>query len=573
MFKSAANSWDRVREMFAEQFEPHASNFVYRKSQKGQAISVSADDRSRFIYEFDRNLRRAQWILYCGLVLAFGGIIGFSLLKGSDLSQAAMFVGIGLATIPYFAYYRWAWGAPARELGNRTPIAGERSPDEVRRLRFQRMTYRQLAVAAFGGVIVPFIGSSGKDVLAGWNRLWLAFGGALVLFAAVQAFRKCRFEQEDSYLAVMPYSSNRNLTKPSQDAPAIKDQLWRYVPLAVILLGLVFIGFTSEGKQLAKQPSFVPIVMIAVGSWSLITATSGFLKGQIQPFARGFYNTYQRDTQPKRFWTSLAWNAIFGCFCLWVAFAASRDAIAQPLQDRCYNEGRKYQPQNALSACNQLLDGKASLGGWSRADIFVDRGIAYADLGRPESAIADYTTALRLEPNYPEAYYDRGLAYEDIGDVARAIRDYGTAIQQDPRDADPYFSRGLLYLNMSLFDDAISDFTRSHGLDPKDAWSLANRGLAYAWKRDSERAEQDFAAARALDPSNYVVSHGEAVLSMQLGDTHSVIDHLNTALRQNPNDTWALQRRAEAYRRLGESDNADADLARLRSLSGRAGLR
>ena len=83
--------------------------------------------------------------------MVLGCLIGLSLLKGFDLSQAAIFVGIGLVMVPYFAYFRWAWAAPSRELGSRTPIAGERPADEVRRLGFQRMTYGQLQVQPLAG--------------------------------------------------------------------------------------------------------------------------------------------------------------------------------------------------------------------------------------------------------------------------------------------------------------------------------------------------------------------------------------------------------------------------------------
>src|SRR3954463_2011086 len=123
MATSGADSWDRVRQTFADQFEQDGTSFVYRRSQTGEAIRVSAGERRKFIDEFDQNVRRAKWIIYGGLTLVFGGLIGFSLLKGFDLPHAAIFVGIGLVMIPYFLYYRWAWAAPSRELGSRTPIA------------------------------------------------------------------------------------------------------------------------------------------------------------------------------------------------------------------------------------------------------------------------------------------------------------------------------------------------------------------------------------------------------------------------------------------------------------------
>ena len=176
---------------------------------------MSAEERSRFVEEFDRDLRRAKWIIYVGLAVVVGGLLVLSVVEGSDLSQLAISAGVGLVMI-YFAYYRWAWAAPARELAGRTPIAGERSAEEVRRLRFQRVTYRQLAGAAFGGMVIPFIGSSRQDVFSGWNRLWLVFGGAIILFAAIQAFRKWRLEQEDSYTNIIPRSSNWDIPGPAQ---------------------------------------------------------------------------------------------------------------------------------------------------------------------------------------------------------------------------------------------------------------------------------------------------------------------------------------------------------------------
>lgn len=566
MATSGAESWDLVRQTFADQFEQDGTSFVYRRSQKGEAIRVSADERCKFIDEFDRNVRRAKWIIYGGLAVVLGCLIGFSLLKRFELSQAAIFVGIGLVMVPYFAYYRWAWAAPSRELGSRTPIAGERPADEVRRLRFERMTYGQLAVAAVGGLMIPFIGSSRQNVFSGWNRLWLVFGGGLVLVAAVQAFRKWRFEQDDRLRSEIPRPTVPDIAEPLEASAQTKKWYWQYLPLPVIVVGFAFIAYTPAGKQLAKQPSFLPILMTGFGCWSLFTVAQGFLKGRIESFARGF-NTYEWETQPKRFWASMAWNAIVGGFCLWIAFMTNRDTATQPLRDRCYNEESKHEPRDVISACSELLTGKASLGGWSRADVFLDRGIAYANLGRPKPAVVDYTAAIRLQSNYPEAYYDRALAYEQTGDVSAALNDYGSAIEQNRKDADPYFRRGLIYLDMRRFDEAIGDFTRSHNLDPKSVWPLANRGLAYAWEKDTVHAKQDFAAVRAIDPDNEVLVHGEGLMFMFGGDLDAAVDRFTTALTRDPSDVWSLQMRADAYQQMGDFTQARADRAKLLQLS------
>jgi tetratricopeptide (TPR) repeat protein len=538
MSTSPADGWDRLRQTFADQFEQDGTNLVYRRSQKGEAIRVSADERSKFIDEFDRNVRRAKWIIYVGLTLVFGGIVGFSLLRGSNLSEIAIFVGIGLAMIPYFAYYRWAWAAPARELARRTPIAGARSPDEVRRLRFQRMTYGQLAGAAFGGLAIPFIGISRHDVFSGWNRLWLVFGGAIILLAAVQAFRKWRFEQEDSYRNVIPRSFKPDISDPTGDSASsrTKDQLWRYVPFAVIALGLAFIALTPAGKRLDHAPGFWPIVMIGVGGWSLFTVAWGFTKGRIEPLARGFYNTYERETQPKRFWASMTWNAAFGCLFLWMAFTMSRDVSAQAVQDKCYNQHSEFDEKDSFEACTELIEGRERL--------------TYLTMG--------------------DAYVYRAIADENLRDRSRALADYTQAIRLRPTDDYAYLHRGLIFLNTMRFDQAVADFSWAHRIDPKSPWPLVDRGMAYAWKDDRARAEADFAAVRAIDPTNIVVLHGEGVLNMNAGNLEGAVVAFTAALRQNPSDAWSVRMRADAYQQMGEFEKAREDRQKLLQLSKKA---
>ena len=39
---------------------------------------------------------------------------------------------------------------------------------------------------------------------------------------------------------------------------------------------------------------------------------------------------------------------------------------------------------------------------------YYNRGFAYEEKGEHDQAIADYTEAIRLKPDYAEAYYNRG---------------------------------------------------------------------------------------------------------------------------------------------------------------------
>ena len=64
-----------------------------------------------------------------------------------------------------------------------------------------------------------------------------------------------------------------------------------------------------------------------------------------------------------------------------------------------------------------------------------NRGLAYYNKGEYSRAIADYDEALKLNPQYVDAFIYRGLAYEQISDKVKAIESYrqALAVAQNPQ--------------------------------------------------------------------------------------------------------------------------------------------
>jgi tetratricopeptide (TPR) repeat protein len=55
--------------------------------------------------------------------------------------------------------------------------------------------------------------------------------------------------------------------------------------------------------------------------------------------------------------------------------------------------------------------------------------------GEWDKAIADYNQAIRLNPNYAEAYSNRGASYAMKEDYARARADWEKVLQLNPNHA------------------------------------------------------------------------------------------------------------------------------------------
>jgi hypothetical protein len=190
-------SVDRMRDSFDAQFEVAADGkYLYRRNQKGEPMSVTADERERFIRQYVRRIWFVLLGMMAGLVILWGVIIWWSVSNGVDLPDVALYVSSGVAVVIATVLMYWVRGAPARELEDRTPIGRERSGEEMRAIYLSKTSYRQLGAAgAFGAFLILFRGIRDHSH-PGWHWFYLLLGGALIVFAAVRAIQKWRFDSE-----------------------------------------------------------------------------------------------------------------------------------------------------------------------------------------------------------------------------------------------------------------------------------------------------------------------------------------------------------------------------------------
>lgn len=153
-----------------------------------------------------------------------------------------------------------------------------------------------------------------------------------------------------------------------------------------------------------------------------------------------------------------------------------------------------------------------------RAKLYLDK---LADYGQ---AINDYTALIEVAPEDAIAYNNRGWAYFKHGDYFTAIADYDQAIQIDPDLALAYNNRGVAYNYVNNPTKALADFTRAIQLDfQPQSWPYTNMGIAYQALGRLDPAVQSFKQAITEDPK-----FAEAY--RWLGDTYLTLDQLGEAL-------------------------------------------
>jgi tetratricopeptide (TPR) repeat protein len=137
------------------------------------------------------------------------------------------------------------------------------------------------------------------------------------------------------------------------------------------------------------------------------------------------------------------------------------------------------------------------------------------------SAIAEYTKAIKLNPNFGMAYGGRGTAHSELEQYEQAIEDFEKYIQLAPDKYlfDAYQRRGSAYANLGEYHQAIQDFDTAIELDPFRTLSYISRGAAHAALGEHEAVIRDFDKVVQLEPEFPYIYKERAISHDALGHT------------------------------------------------------
>ena len=190
---------------------------------------------------------------------------------------------------------------------------------------------------------------------------------------------------------------------------------------------------------------------------------------------------------------------------------------------------------------------------YSLSSAFDYRGRAYLAKGDYDSAVADFESAISVEPDKAVEYDSRFVVWadraRDRGEYDLAILGYTIGIRIDPDDTGDYVTgpgnyngRGLAYLAKGEYDLAIADFETAISIGPSDWLAHENLGKTYIAKSGHE-------SPVILQAAQLRVA-GEYDLAMAA---------YNAAIGGAPNNASGYVNRGLAYLAKGDFDSSNAD--------------
>ena len=165
------------------------------------------------------------------------------------------------------------------------------------------------------------------------------------------------------------------------------------------------------------------------------------------------------------------------------------------------------------------------------AQQWFERAVEATDL---DDRIKFNSEAIRLNPNFAEAFYNRGNARRDAADLNGAVDDYTHAIRLFPGFALAFTNRALARTALGDLDAAIEDSTQALRLQPDLAIAFNNRGNVRFDKGDVEGALLDFDQAIVLQPGYANAYYNRGRVLYEKGEFDMATRNYDEAIRLEP---------------------------------------
>jgi tetratricopeptide (TPR) repeat protein len=244
------------------------------------------------------------------------------------------------------------------------------------------------------------------------------------------------------------------------------------------------------------------------------------------------------------------------------AFVTQQKLTAQELVEQAYNRREANDIEGAIADYTEAirLNPEYSIA-------YNNRGEARYRAGDLDGALSDYSEALRIDPDYPEAYSNRGSVRRAKQDHQAAISDYDEAIRLDPDHAAAYNNRGFEHAGLGDVERAISDYNEAVRLDPDFAVAFVNRGNIREALGDYDGAIADFTAAIRSDNHYATAFNNRGNARQAMKDLVSAIADYTEAIRLDPAYADAFFNRALARASHGDTNGAISDIRRAQALN------
>ena len=156
------------------------------------------------------------------------------------------------------------------------------------------------------------------------------------------------------------------------------------------------------------------------------------------------------------------------------------DILRNPLEREKYDQELAQASLNEVEFTSKVSEPDVEVNLKDKQAVnFYQQGLKKSKKLNYQEAIADYTEALKLNPELVEAYYQRGFAQSQLSNHREAFADYTEALHRNDQIPEIYYYRGLTRFKLANITGALEDLNQAIAMNPHYAAAYYHRGLVY----------------------------------------------------------------------------------------------
>lgn len=193
------------------------------------------------------------------------------------------------------------------------------------------------------------------------------------------------------------------------------------------------------------------------------------------------------------------------------------------------------------------------------AEAYYNRGITFQMVADYPQAIQDFTRAISIHPDYADAYYQRSLAYLDHGENYNSLEDAKYLIQLE-QSARGQFLLGLGYEALANYKEALKAFSNGLQLDEDNIDLYVNRATIYYYLGEMESSLADLKVAESLNSKEPNIYNLYSMIAFDQENYQAAYDRVQQAIALNSSQPFFYNNRGLYQLYLGKLEEGLEDI-------------
>ncbi|XP_078005306.1 tetratricopeptide repeat protein 6 [Phascolarctos cinereus] len=196
--------------------------------------------------------------------------------------------------------------------------------------------------------------------------------------------------------------------------------------------------------------------------------------------------------------------------------------------------------QNAVITFKRALDittatDRTPKGSFLSAECYYHLGLCYMEEGNPQLAFDFFNKAVKVYPEYAEAFYQRGLCRVKL-QKDKCVQDFNRAITINPKHYQAYISRAAFYGMKGRYSKAILNCSEAIRIFPNSVRAFLYRGVLKYYNKTYKLAITDLNIAISMNKACFLAFYNRAICYSKIKEFYMALRDYGIVLLLNVED-------------------------------------